>query len=139
MKKEEYIRKYGPAAWEAKLSKARRTRITNKVDKGLKDKKESKTENYIEQQELMRVQWKKDKGTKRRSRLSEDVLMERQKIRHAHYIKWGGGIDLDIHHGWIGDTADYQGVALVERDAHRRGIINIVIPIEGGITEFERK
>lgn len=139
MKKEEYIRKYGPVAWEARLSKARRTRIKNKVDTGLKVEKELTTENYIEQQELMREQWKKDNRTKCRSRLSEDVLRERQKIRHDHYVKWGGGIDLDIHHGWIEDTADYQGVALVEREPHRRGVINVVIPLEGVITEFERR
>jgi len=135
MKKEEYILKYGHEAWEARLSKARRTRIMNKVDKGLKVKKI----NYIEQQELMRNQWIEDNGTKCRSRLSGDVLIARQKIRHAHYVKWRGGADLDIHHEWIGDTAGYKGVALVERAAHKRGNINVVILLEGVITEFERR
>lgn len=138
MKKEEYIRKYGPAAWEARLSKTGRTRIKNKVDKGLKIKKESPKETYTEQQELLRDQWKKENGIKLKPRLNECAQKERNKIRQAHYVKWGSP-DLDIHHERISDTANYHGVALVERAAHQHGIINIVILLEGVITEFTKK
>lgn len=138
MKKEEYIRKYGPAAWEERLSKTRRTRVKNKVDKCLKIKNESEKGNPTDQQESLRDQWKKENGAKFRPRLNECVLKERNKIRQAHYVKWRSP-HFDVHHEWVGDTADYRGVALVERIAHRHGIINVVIPLEGVITEFTRK
>jgi hypothetical protein len=138
MKKEEYIRKYGPAAWEERLSKTRRTRVKNKVDKGLKIKNESNKGNQTDQQESLRDQWKKENGAKFRSRLNECVLQERNKIRQAHHAKWGSA-DFDIHHEWSEDTADYRGVALVERTPHRHGVIKVVIPLEGVITNFARR
>lgn len=39
-----------------------------------------------------------------------------------------------IHHEWIPGTAEYKGVALVEAEAHRHGIIDVIQILEGKIT-----
>lgn len=39
-----------------------------------------------------------------------------------------------IHHEWISDTADYTGVALVEKDQHQHGFIDVIQILEGEIT-----
>ena len=42
--------------------------------------------------------------------------------------------DSQIHHEWIPETADYRGVALVEKDQHIHGFIDIIRILEGEIT-----
>ena len=39
-----------------------------------------------------------------------------------------------IHHEWIPGTAKYTGVALVESEPHRYGIIDVIKILEGKIT-----
>lgn len=43
----------------------------------------------------------------------------------------------ELHHNWDNDgSAGYSGVALVEKDAHRHGVINVIQILEGEITLF---
>lgn len=42
--------------------------------------------------------------------------------------------DSVLHHEWIPGTADYRGVALVEKDPHRYGFIDVIQILEGEIT-----
>ena len=42
--------------------------------------------------------------------------------------------DSVLHHEWIPETADYKGVALVEKDQHLHGFIDVIQILEGGIT-----
>jgi cellobiose-specific phosphotransferase system component IIB len=42
--------------------------------------------------------------------------------------------DSQLHHEWIQKTAEYRGVALVEADAHRYGIIDVIQILNGKIT-----
>jgi hypothetical protein len=56
---------------------------------------------------------------------------ERNKIRQADWRKYkhehaGIPYPVDIHHEWIPGTAQCRGCALVDRKAHRHGIIKIV-------------
>lgn len=139
MKKEAYIRKYGIAEWEARLAKSQRTRVNNRINKAHEIQDELQKLDPSEQQEILREMWKSDNGNKLRSRLPENIIVDRNKIRQAHNAKWGRSKNLDCHHEWIGDTAEYTGAALVEREAHRHGRINVVVILKGAITEFERR
>jgi hypothetical protein len=137
MKKEEFIRKKGTAAWEAQLAKSRRTQLRNRVNKAREAQEEFQKLHYSEQQEILRDMWKKREGHYSRSGLPQNITAARNKIRQAHCAKWPSDV-LDHHHEWIEDTAEYTGVALVEREAHRHGIINVVTLLEGVITNFSR-
>ena len=62
-------------------------------------------------------------------------------IRGMHARKWGRYKQIiapnsQLHHQWIPDTADYTGVALVEKDQHLHGIIDVIQILEGKITLF---
>ena len=64
---------------------------------------------------------------------------ERNKIRkrHAdHYRPYKQIIapESQIHHEWIPETANFRGVALVEKESHQYGIIDVIQILEGGIT-----
>jgi hypothetical protein len=39
-----------------------------------------------------------------------------------------------IHHEWLPDSAKYKGVALVEKDAHMHGIVDVIEILDGEIT-----
>ena len=62
-------------------------------------------------------------------------------IRSKHSRRWRKFKTLiapgsELHHEWIPETAEYRGVALVEADQHRRGIIDVIQILEGEITLF---
>ena len=42
--------------------------------------------------------------------------------------------DSVLHHEWLPNTANYQGVALVEKDQHQHGFIDVIQILEGEIT-----
>ena len=66
---------------------------------------------------------------------------ERNSIRNKHsnkYRQYKRIIDLSgvsqIHHEWIPGTAEYTGVALVEADQHMYGFVDVIEILEGKIT-----
>ena len=64
---------------------------------------------------------------------------ERSKVRSKHRWKWLPykqiiAPESQIHHEWIPETANYRGVALVEKDQHMHGIIDVIHILEGEIT-----
>lgn len=66
---------------------------------------------------------------------------ERNRVRgrhayHYHPYKKIIAPDSELHHQWIPGTADYIGVALVEKDQHQHGIIDVIQILEGEITLF---
>lgn len=67
---------------------------------------------------------------------------ERIRIRHGYY--WRPYKRLiapksQIHHEWIPNTAKYKGVALVEANAHRYRVIDVILILEGEITLFTER
>ena len=61
----------------------------------------------------------------------------RIRTKHAnHYrpLKKIIAPESQIHHEWIPGTADFRGVALVESNPHRYGIIDVIQILEGKIT-----
>lgn len=66
---------------------------------------------------------------------------ERSRIRAKDRVKWRQYKNIiapesQLHHQWISNTAAYRGVALVETDQHRHGIIDVIQILEGEITLF---
>ena len=64
---------------------------------------------------------------------------ERNRVRDKHaalyrLFKQIIAPESQIHHEWIPGTADYRGVALVEKDKHLHGIIDPIVILDGKIT-----
>lgn len=127
MKKEETIRRYGVAAYEK--HKAR-------VAKWEKDNPEKVAATKAEQNR---------KGGKHydKTRLHQMTGLPHLKVlvRGSHsriYGKYKRIIDptglTHLHHQWIPNTPDYTGVALVEKNQHQHGYIDVIKILEGEIT-----
>ena len=60
-------------------------------------------------------------------------------IRKKHQYGWTPfkqiiAPDSQLHHEWIQNTCEYRGVALVEKDQHQHGYIDVIQILEGEIT-----
>lgn len=67
---------------------------------------------------------------------------ERTRGAHANYYRPFKQIiapDSQIHHEWIPRTSKYRGVALVEKDQHMHGFIDVLQILEGEITLLTEK
>jgi hypothetical protein len=74
---------------------------------------------------------------------STGIQGERHKIRVRHAHRWRKYKNIiapesQIHHMWRDGTSEYYGVALVEKDQHMHGIINVILILEGEIA-FNRE
>lgn len=63
----------------------------------------------------------------------------RNKVRSKHAREYKPYKDIiapdsQIHHEWLPDSSEYTGVALVEANPHRYGIIDVIIILDGKIT-----
>ena len=144
MKKEDFIRRYGEAAYEklreqirswkaANLEKARasvRTWQTANPDKVLAASHEQsrKGGKYYDR---MLVWHRTDLQSERKV-----IRNKHEKLYHSHKRTVVPSILTQIHHEWILGTANYRGVALVNAEAHRHGVIEVVEVLEGEITLF---
>ena len=68
----------------------------------------------------------------------------RNQVRKKHrrfYLPYKKIIapESQLHHCWIKGTSNYRGIALVEADMHRYGIIDVIRILEGEITLFTEK
>lgn len=66
---------------------------------------------------------------------------DRNRIRNRHgkqYRKFKDFFaqDSEMHHQWVSGTARYSGLALVEKDKHQHGYIDVIQILEGKITLF---
>lgn len=66
---------------------------------------------------------------KRANRRSRDG----QKYRHYKKIIDPNGLT-QLHHSWYGGSAECEGVALVEKEQHQHGYIDVIEILEGNIT-----
>ena len=69
---------------------------------------------------------------------------ERERIRMRHGYHWRPYKKLvapnsELHHEWVPKTSEYRGLALVERDAHRYGRIDVIQVLSGEITLLTEK
>ena len=149
MKKEEFIKKHGEKAYLEKL----------KQDRGRKRKgKQNDTEGAKERKRLWRlnnpekVKASNRKGSHEKNcggkyyehRLkydSEGLRHDRNLIRVKHRDSYRSykqiiAPDSQIHHEWIPESANFRGAALVEKDQHLHGVIDVIQILEGEITLF---
>jgi hypothetical protein len=140
MKKEEFIARSGEDAWQKMLARNRawREEHPEQVKAINKNYKEEHPEQVIaNNQELCR------KGGKRYDQQLEYMRIgiqgDKNKIRGKHNKQYKPykeiiAPDSQIHHEWIPDTAEYRGVALVEKDAHMHGFVDVIEILDGKIT-----
>ncbi|AJP62028.1 hypothetical protein [ANMV-1 virus] len=130
MKKKDFIARYGEVAYE-KLLEQRSQWWRDHPDK-MREHNE----------ELVRKGGKYYKQV--RSYQSTGIPGERHKIRAKHGGRWRKykriiAPNSVIHHSWRAGSAEYDGVALVEKDAHQHGIIDVIQILDGKITLFTEK
>ena len=69
---------------------------------------------------------------------------ERNNVRKKHGHKYRPFKQIiapnsQIHHEWVPETAKYRGVALVEKDQHMHGFVDVIKILEGKITLLTEK
>lgn len=130
MKKKEFVKRYGQEGY----------------DKHLKQKIEWKKQNPEIVKRLANEQNRKG-GIYYEYKLEYDrtgLRGERNRIRVKHANQYGQykkivAPESQIHHQWIWGTSNYTGVALVEKDQHMHGYIDVIQILDGEITLFAEK
>jgi hypothetical protein len=160
MKKEEIIKRYGGNAYEKLLEQRRQWALDN-PDRQRENCRNWYLDNSVRQRENQR-NWQLTNPDKARKNSEEQCRKggkrylktlryrttglqgERNRIRALHGHKWREykkiiAPESQLHHQWIPETANYEGVALVETDLHMRGIINVIKILKGKITLLTEK
>ena len=125
MNKEETIRRYGEEAYEKVCYQMREWNRNNPEKVKTRNQEQNrKGGKYYEQ---------------KRAYDMRGLRHVRNIIRSGHNYKWAAykqiiAPDSQLHHQWIHRTANYQGVALVEKDPHMHGFIDVIQILEGEIT-----
>lgn len=140
LKKDEVIRRYGEAAYNKMLKQGRKwdeAHPGNAKARGNKWRIAHPEE--VEAHEYERNR----KGGRRYERKLQYLQTGLQGARHKVRVKHGAGYrqykniiapESQIHHEWIPGTAEYHGIALVETNRHRYGIIDVIRILAGKIT-----
>ena len=130
MNKEEFIKRRGEGAYGKMLQQSNAWREAN-PDKAKANDQESSCKGGKRYEHMLKH---------KRTGLSGERA--RIRVKHAnHYRPFKQIIapNSQIHHEWIPDTADFRGVALVEKDQHRHGIIDVIQILDGEITLLSEK
>lgn len=140
MDKEEYIKKYGEEAYAKTLQQARDRYAEHREERKASAKGWS-TSNP-ERVKANRNEWS-CKGGKYYERQQEydrtGLRCKRKRIRMKHgrfYRPYKQIIapNSQLHHEWIPNTSEYTGMALVEKDQHMHGFVDVIQILEGKIT-----
>lgn len=128
--KEEYIKKYGEAAYNALEKTRAATRAWQEVNPD-KVRRASHEGSRKAGKYYKRSQMYKSKG----------LQGARHKIRIKHNAMWRQykrfvAPHSQLHHNWRPQSALYDGLALVEADQHMHGFIDVIQILEGEITVF---
>jgi exonuclease VII large subunit len=155
MKKEEYIERYGEEAYEKILEQKQAYHKANKETDNARSKKyreehpeqvKARNKKYNEEhpeQVKTNAQEQDRKGGKRYEKHLEyqhtGLQGDRNRIRNKHNKQYKPYKDIiapasQIHHEWVPDTSEYRGVALVEKDQHMHGIVDVIEILDGEIT-----
>ena len=127
MKKEEFIKKYGEAAYSRKLACGR-----------------SWADSHPEQRQANSQESSRKSGRNYEKKVRYDytgLQGERNCVRRGHRKRWQLykqiiAPDSQLHHEWVPRTAEYNGLALVEKDQHQHGAIDVIEILDGEITVF---
>ena len=140
MKKEEFIKKYGEAAYEKMSQQNRdwRAQHSEKINARAKEWRANnpdkvKANNHEEHRKGGKYYEQKLKYQ------TIGIPGKRQLVRTKHAYRYRPyksiiAPDSQIHHEWISGTPNFRGVALVEKDRHMHGYIDVIQILEGEIT-----
>ena len=140
LKKDEYIAKYGEEAYEKHLEQSQEwyrqhcERAKATVQKRRVEKPEIVKANN---REISRKGGKYYEAKRVYDR--SGLQGKKNKIRKEHAYKYRPykmiiAPDSELHHQWCPQSAEYTGVALVEANPHRYGIIDVIQILDGKIT-----
>ena len=140
MKKEEFIKQYGETAYEKRLEQTRRWNERN--SEKVATQNAAWREANPEKIEAIRQEQARKGGKYYEKRLEYNrtgLRGKRNKIRVKHGTEYRPYKKIIapksvLHHQWIPGTAKYHGVALVEKDPHQYGIIDVIKILDGKIT-----
>lgn len=127
MKKEEFIKRYGKSRYERNIESRRRWRKANPEKASV---------------EMHRQCRKGGSGyEQKRIYMRTGIQGMRNLIRRKHRKRWYKYKNIiapasQLHHQWRPGTSEYEGVALVEKEQHQHGIIDVIQILEGKITLF---
>jgi hypothetical protein len=134
MNKEEFVARYGEEAYAKGLSRNRTWRVAHPEERA--------ASHAVSNAEEFR------KGGKYYNKTlvynHTGLRGERNIVRHKHGDLWRKykniiASDSQLQHEWFPQTADYRGVALVEKDQHMHGFIDVIRVLKGQITLFTEK
>jgi hypothetical protein len=140
MNKEERIKRYGEAAYEKMLEQSRAWKKAHRAEANAYAKKyyEEHPEQVIaNQHEANRKDGKR--YDKKMRYMSTGIPGARCRIRCNHNKQYKPYKDIiapesQIHHEWVPKTAEYRGIALVEKEPHQYGIVDVIQILDGEIT-----
>ena len=128
MKKDEFIAKYGIEAYKRLLVNTKQWCVTHPKRK------------KAQCQEQCRKGGKHYEYHNKQYRMT-GVPHKKLLIRSNHGRIWKKHKQIiapesQLHHQWLPETANYTGMALVEKEQHQYGFIDVIQILEGGITLF---
>jgi hypothetical protein len=160
MNKSEFIGKYGETAYARKLAQKREWNKQN-PERDTENHRRWREENSERVAETRRrwaegnpqkiIQSHREASRKGgefyEKRLEYDhtgIPGDKNKIRGKHRREYKPYKDIiapesQIHHQWKPNSAEYVAVALVEKDAHMRGFINVIEILDGEVNIFTEK
>ena len=139
MKKEETIRRYGEITYQKEKKQGRERHAKHREGDNERSAKWRETHPG---EVIAQGRDRSHKGGKYYDKTLEylrtSLQYKRNLVRHSHRRKWNPfkriiAPESQIHHQWVPGTANYTGVALVEKDQHMHGFIDVIQILEGEI------
>ena len=140
MDKAERIKRYGKEGYKKQLGQ---NRAWNKAHREELIANNTKYREDHPEEEKARSQEVSRKGGRRYAKKLEynhtGLQGDKNKIRSKHQYKYKPykaiiAPESQLHHEWIPDTSEYRGVALVEKEPHQYGIVDVIEILDGEIT-----
>ena len=140
MNKEEFTRKYGETVYEKRLQRACEWNAQHREERNItcgKWRAANPDKVAADSQEHNRKGGKYYAHALKHN--TTGLRGQRHIIRSRHGRKYRPFKKIiapssQCHHQWVPGTAEYTGVALVEKDQHMHGFIDVIQILEGEIT-----
>lgn len=130
MNKAERIKRYGKRAYEKLNERNREWARTHPKEAEAHNREANRKggSRYDKKQEYMRT----------------GLAGERNRIRRLHAGRYRPfkkiiALESQLHHQWQPGSAGYDGVAIVEKNQHQHGFVDVIRILEGEITLFTEK
>ena len=159
MKKEEYIKRWGEAAYKKMLQENRERHALHREEYNATTKEYDR--HHREEHKTADKKWRDANPEKRKASdrewsckdgkhynqkvkyMKTGLQGERNRVREKHNREYHtikqATPNSVLHDEWIPGTAKYRGLALVEKVPHQNGIIKVIKVLEGEITIFTEK